>query len=173
MSQEEDKSRLEAAVADAAALVARIRADNALIAEDLRLDPSADKREMLKRGVSSLSSARDALDTARAALGVFVETGSPHGLVSKSGRVTGTIAIEPKPGWSHEEREAAIEDALSPRLFAMAEELGVVLTTTPAKFTKERPGRDADGRLVLEVAGRVEGDRRVPAVSRAAKQMKR
>lgn len=172
MSQEE-KARLEAAVSAAEAEVARIREANGILAEDFRLDPTEDKRELLRRGAASLSGARDALDTARAALAVFTETGSPHGLVGKNGRVTGTIAIAPRPGWSHADREQAIEAALSEKLFAVAEELGVVLATSPAKYTKERPGRDAEGRLVLEVAGRVEGDRLVPAVSRAAKQMKR
>jgi hypothetical protein len=39
-------------------------------------------------------------------------------------------------------------------------------------YTKEKPGRDDEGRTVIEVAGRVEGDRLVPAVSRASKNMR-
>ena len=47
-----------------------------------------------------------------------------------------------------------------------------MLAAQPARYTKERPGRDAEGRTVLEVAGRVEGDRLVPAVSRASKNLR-
>ena len=50
--------------------------------------------------------------------------------------------------------------------------LGIVMAASPAKYTRERPGRDAEGRTVLEVAGRVEGDQLVPAISRAAKSLR-
>lgn len=172
MSQDE-KSRLEAEVASAQAEVARVREENAHLAEDFRLDPDEGKREELKRAAATLASARDRLSAAKAALTVFEKTGSPHGLVAANGAVTGTIAVPAKPGWTQQDREQAIDAALDERLHAAADELGVVLAAAPAKYTKERPGRDAEGRLVLEVAGRVEGDRLVPAVSRAAKMMKK
>jgi hypothetical protein len=168
-----ERSRLTEAVSAAAAEVARIKAENAELAEELREDPTEDKREALRMAALALASAKDGLDTARAALAVFEKTGSPHGLVAEGGAVKGTIAIEARPGWSQQEREGAIEAAIDAPLHAAAEELGVVLATAPAKYTKERPGRDLEGRMVLEVAGRVEGDRLVPAVSRAAKQMKK
>lgn len=173
MSQEEEKSRLEAAVVAAAAEVLRIREENAALAEDFRDEPNGQKRLALKQAAVTLASAKDALDTAKAALTVFEKTGSPHGLVAEGGQVTGTIAIVAKPGWSQKDREDAIEAAIEGPLDSAAAEMAVVLATSPVKYTKERPGRDAEGRLVLEVAGRVEGDRLVPALSRASKQMKK
>jgi hypothetical protein len=168
----DEKARLEADVAAAEADVARLRAENADLAAAFRAEPTDAGRELLKRAASSLASARDRLDAARAALTVFEKTGSPHGLVAEGGKVTGTIAILVKPGASREEREAAIEEALDASLDAAAEELGVVLAAKPSSYTRERPGRDAEGRTILEVAGRVEGGRLVPAVSRAAKNLK-
>jgi hypothetical protein len=168
----EEKARLEADVTAAEADVNRLRAENADHATAFRLDPSDAGRELLKRAAASLAAARDRLDAARATLAVFEKTGSPHGLVADAGKVTGTIAVAVKPGVSRKEREDAIEAELTDRLHEAAEELGVVLAANPASFTRERPGRDAEGRTVLEVAGRVEGDRLVPAVSRAAKNLR-
>ncbi|MFT3766908.1 MAG: hypothetical protein QM820_15530 [Minicystis sp.] len=170
---EDEKTHLEAEVAAAQAEVTRVREENAHLAEDFRLDPDDAKRDELKRAATTLASARDRLDAAKAALKVFEKTGSPHGLVAENGRVTGTIAVPAKGGWSQQEREQAIEAALNDPLDEAVESLGVVLAAAPAKYTKERPGRDAQGRLVLEVAGRVEGDKLVPAVSRAAKLMRK
>jgi hexokinase len=172
MSQDE-KTRLEAEVTTAQAEVARVREENTILSEDYRLDPTDAKREQLKRAAATLSQARDRLSAAQAALTVFEKTGSPHGLVAEDGRVTGTIGVPAKPGWTQREREKAIEDALNEKLNEAADQLGVVLAAAPAKYTKERPGRDPEGRIVLEVAGRVEGDRLVPAVSRAAKMMRK
>jgi hypothetical protein len=103
---------------------------------------------------------------------VFKKTGSSHGLVAEEGRVVGSIAVTVKPGATRVEREKLIDDALAEALNNAAEELGVVLAASPEHYTKERPGRDAEGRTILEVAGRVEGDRLVPAVSRAAKNLR-
>lgn len=172
MTQEE-KTRLEAEISAAQADVDRVREENARLAEDFRLDPDEAKRAGLKRAADTLAAARDRLDAAKAALAVFEKTGSPHGIVAANGRVTGTVAVAARPGWTQPERERAVEEALSEGLNAAAGELGVVLAAAPARYTKERPGRDAEGRIVLEVAGRVEGDRLVPAVSRAAKLMRR
>lgn len=172
MTQDE-KSRIEAEVAAAQAEIARVREENAHLAEDFRLDPDEGKRAELKRAAATLASARDRLDAAKAALTVLEQTGSLHGLVTEKGRVTGTIAVPAKVGWTQQERERAIDAALDEHLGAAAEELGVVLAAPPVKYTKERPGRDAEGRMILEVAGRVEGDRLMPAVSRAAKLMRR
>jgi hypothetical protein len=168
----DERARLEADVAAAEADVARLRAENADLAAAFRADPTDDNRELLKRGAASLASARDRLDAAQAALTVFEKTGSPHGLVAEGGKVTGTIAVLVQPGMSKQEREAAIERVLDASLDAAAEELGVVLAAKPSSYTRERPGRDAEGRTVLEVAGRVEGGRLVPAVSRAAKSLR-
>jgi hypothetical protein len=162
----------EAAVAAAEADVTRVRTENAELAATFRADPSEDSRELLKRAAASLAAARDRLDAARAALTVFEKTGSRHGLVADAGKVTGTLAVLVRPGATREEREAAIEGELDARLHEAAGELGVVLAAKPVSFTKERPGRDAEGRTVIEVAGRVEGDRLVPAVSRASKNLR-
>src|SRR6185503_2932019 len=133
--------------------VVRLRAENAKLAEVFRVEPTEEGREGLKRAAASLSAARDRVDAARAALVVFKKTGSEHGLVAEGGRVTGTIAVLVKPGASREEREVAIEDALNAPLHDAAEELGVVLAAGPVNYTRERPGRDGEGRTVLEVAG--------------------
>src|SRR5262249_1380525 len=106
---EEDRARLEAEVAAAQEEVARLRADNAKMAGGSRAAPAGEGRELVKRAAASLSRARDRLDAARAALAVFEETGSPHGLVADEGRVIGTIAVAVKPRVSAEERERAIE----------------------------------------------------------------
>jgi chromosome segregation ATPase len=172
MSQDE-KTRLEAEVAAAQAEVARVREENTILSEDFRLEPTGENRARLKRAADNLANARDRLDAAKAALTVFEKTGSPHGLVAEGSRVTGTVGVPAKPGWTQKEREQAIEDALNDKLNEAADQLGVVLAAAPAKYTKERPGRDPEGRIVLEVAGRVEGDRLVPAVSRAAKMMRK
>ena len=89
----------------------------------------------------------------------------PHGLVAKAGRVSGTIALKTKGGASRQERERLINEQLAPELSKACDELGVVLATMPAAYTKERPGRDGQGRTVFEVHGRAEGDVLVPAIS--------
>ncbi len=160
----DERAQLEAEVAAAEADVTRLRAENTALAQAFREEPSNDGRELLKRAATSLAGARDRLDAAKATLTVFEKMGTPHGLVAEGGRVTGTIAVALKPGATSQEREKTIEETLDAQLDAAAEELGVVLAASPVKYTKERPRRDAEGRLVLEVAGREEGDRLVPAV---------
>lgn len=172
MSDPTELTRLETELAAAEAAVARLRAENTKLAEAFRAEPTDDGREGLKRAAASLSAARDHADAARATLLVFKKTGSIHGLIADGGKITGTIAVLIKGGSTKEERERAIEDALTEELHAAAEELGVVLAAPPANYTRERPGRDSEGRTVLEVAGRVEGDRLVPGISRAAKSLR-
>src|SRR5262245_52087642 len=167
----DDLARLEADLEAAEADVTRLRGDNAKLAAAFREEPTDAGRELLKRAAASLASARDKVDVARAALEVFKKRGSPHGLVALEGRVTGTPAVAGKAGATRAEREATIEAALDEELAKAAEELGVVLAASPERYTRERPGRDEAGRTVLEVAGRVEGDRLVPSVSRAAKNL--
>ena len=169
---EDERAQLDADLAAAEADVARLRAENAELAATFRADPTDAGREILKRGAASLAAARDRVDTAKAALVVFEKTGSRHGLVADGGKVTGTIAVLLKPGTTQKERETAIDEALGERLDEAAVELGVVLAAKPVSFVRERPGRDAEGRTILEVGGRVEGDRLVPAVSRASKNMR-
>lgn len=167
-----DLDRLEAALTEARADVARIRAENAKLADAYREDPSDSNREIMKRGAASLSAARDREAETRAAVAIVKKTGSLYGLLADEGRVAGSIAVLIPPGISREKREGLIEAELSGKLTDAAESLGVVLAAAPMSYTKEKPGRDDEGRTVIEVAGRVEGDRLVPAVSRASKNMR-
>ena len=169
----EEKVPLEAEVAAAEDSIVRLRAENSALAAAFRESPTDDGRELLKRGAASLAAARDRLDAAKGVLAVFEKTGSLHGLVAGDGKVVGTIAVRLAPGATWQQREAAIVNELEAKLDAAAQELGVVLAAQPANYTKERPGRDAEGRTVLEVAGRIEGDRLVPAVSHASKNLRR
>jgi hypothetical protein len=167
------RARLEAALIAAEAEVVRLRTENATLAEAFRAEPSDEGREGLKRAAASLASARDKVDAARAAIEVLDRTGSEHGLVASDGKVVGSIAVAIKPGTSREERERTLADALGAELGRAAEELGATLGASPERFVRERPGRDPEGRTVLDVAGRVEGDVLLPAVSRAAKKADR
>lgn len=169
MADPTDQSPLAADLDAAEADVARLRAENAKLADDFRQNPSDDARETLKRAAASLAAARDRVEAAKTALAIFQKTGSRHGLLAQDGRVVGTIAVKIPPGVSSQERERTINDVLSTELSDAAKELGVVLAAAPDRFTREQPGRDAEGHTILEVAGRVEGDTLVPAVSRAAR----
>jgi hexokinase len=168
----DERARLEAEVARAEAELERLRAENTALGEDFREEPTEKKRERLRAGAEALSNARDRAAAAKAALAMFERTGSPYGLVAANGSVTGAIAVKVAPGTSKEAREQAIDDELTLRLSEQADALGVVLAAAPARYTRERPGRDPEGRTVLDILGRVEGDRLVPAVSKAAKLRK-
>ena len=165
-----DRETLQAALASAEADLDRLRKENTALADAFRADPTDEKKEELKRAAASLSAARDRIESARAALAVFDRTGSPHGLVAEDGRVFGSVAVDIAPGSSRTDREQAIARALGDALAGAAAELGVVLAAAPERYTRERPGRDAEGRTVLDVAGRVEGDVLTPAVSQAARK---
>jgi hypothetical protein len=163
------KSTLDADLAAAEAELNRLRAANAALAQAFRAEPTDTGRELLRRGAISLAAARDRADAAGAALEVFRRTGSPHGLFAEGGRLVGSIAVAIPAGASREQRDAAIDAVLGAELAEVARSLGAVLAASPVAYTKERPGRDAEGRTVLEVAGRIEGDVLAPAVSRSAK----
>jgi len=167
-----EASALEAELAAAEADVARLRADNAKLAEDFRKEPSDGSREILKRAAASLSAARDRVASAKTALEVLKRTGSQHGLLAEEGRVAGTIAVLIKAGASREDRTNAIDEMLAGPLADAATQLGAVLAAAPERFVRERPGRDSQGRTVLDVIGRVEGDTLVPAISRASKNLR-
>lgn len=163
------KEALRVAEAD----VVRLRAENGALADAFRAEPTDAGKAGLRRGAEALAGARDRVDAARAALQVFEKTGTSHGIVAQSGRAFGTVAVDLPPGTSQREREKRVDAALGDPLAAAAAELGVVLASSPERYTRERPGRDAQGRTILEVAGRVEGDVLVPAVSKAAKKAAR
>jgi hypothetical protein len=152
----------EAELSAAEADLLRLRAENQALAEDFRKDPSEDGKEGLRRGAASLSAAKDRVEAARARLALVKRTGSPYGVIAEGGRVVGTIAVALAPGISRADREQAIDVALGESLAAAAKELGLVVSASPSRFVRERPGRDADGRTTLDVAGRAEGDLLVP-----------
>jgi len=152
----------EAELSAAEAEVVRLRAENQILANDFRLDPSEDQKEGLRRAALSLAAARDRVDAARARLELAKRTGSPYGVIADQGRVFGTIAVTLPPGISKGERESAIDRELSDALSVAAKELGLVVSASPSRFVRERPGRDADGKTVLDVVGRAEGDVLVP-----------
>lgn len=172
MTDTTELSHVEAELAAAEADVARLRAENSKLAEQFRIEPSDSGREILKRAAASLAAARDRVDAARTALDIFKKTGSRHGLLAAEGKVMGSITVTIPPGASREARTRAIDEALAGPLATAATELGAVVAAAPERFTRERPGRDAEGRTVLDVAGRVEGDALVPAVSRASKNLR-
>ncbi|WP_437965296.1 hypothetical protein WMF04_37455 [Sorangium sp. So ce260] len=168
-----DLSQYEAEVAAAEAEVTRIREANAELAEAYRGDPSEGAREILRRGAASLAAARDRVEAARVALKLAQATGSPHGLLAREGVIAGSVAVAIPAGSSSGERARLIEAALSAELTGVARDLGVVLAAPAERYTRERPGRDAEGRTILDVSGHVEGDVLMPAVSRSAKNARR
>ncbi len=117
-----------------------------------------------------IAQATEALINARIAVWVFDATGDAHGLVVRDDQVMGSIPVKIPPGVSQEERARIIDDAVVGPLQARADETGVVLAAAPSRFTRERPGRDEEGRTILDVRAQLEGDRLVPAVSKASRR---
>jgi hypothetical protein len=184
----DERARLDAALTAAEEKVARLRAEARELTAKIREEHAAGLRtrssttpraaaaaDTARRSAleDALTIARDEVDAARAAIEVFDATGGQRGVVAKNGKVTGILAVHLPPGTSRAARDRAIDEALADALTAAATELGVVLAAAPASFVRERPGRDAQGATLFEVAGRAEGDRLVPAVSRAAKSLRR
>jgi hexokinase len=160
-----DRESLERELALAEESVRRTRSANSQLAQQFREEPTEELRELLKRAAESLATARDQAERAAAVLALFERTGSLFGVVPRDGAVTGTIALRLEPGISRAERTKRIADALAQDLAQAADELGATLAAAPERYTRERPGRDEEGRTLLDVAGRVEGDLLVPAVS--------
>ena len=159
---EDAQAELSAAEAD----LSRLRAENQALADDFRNDPTDDRKEGLRRAAASLSAARDRVEAARARLELAKRTGSSYGVIADAGRVYGTIAVEVPPGISKAEREKLIDEALGGALHEAAKELGLVPSASPSRYARERPGRDAEGKTVIDVVGRAEGDLLVPGNAR-------
>ena len=156
----------EAELSAAEADLVRLRTQNQALAEEFRRDPSDDAKEGLRRAAASLASAKDRVEAARARVELAKKTGSSYGVLAQGGRVLGAVAVSLPPGISRSDREKAIEAALVGPLTKAAEEMGLVLSASPSRYARERPGRDADGHTVLDVIGRAEGDLLVPGTAR-------
>ncbi|MGC4118850.1 MAG: hypothetical protein QM765_30660 [Myxococcales bacterium] len=165
----DERSHLENDLVAAKAEVTRLARENTRLAKSLRSTPDPAGKELSKRAAAALSAARERVEEAQLALVVFDKTGRRHCLVAENDKLFGSVAVEIKIAATRRERDQVIDAALAADLSRAGETLGVVLAARPAAYTKERPGRDAQGRTVLEVAGRVEGDVLVPAISRASK----
>lgn len=139
--------------------------------EKARLGREGEPTEEVRARIEALEAALEAA-TMDAAIGP-VEGGIAVRL--HGDEVVGIVAVKLAPGISKDARAHAIDDVLTPHLTAVAEQATVVLAADAHKFTLERPGRDAEGRTVLDVRGRLEGDRIVPDVGtlRASSTRKR
>ncbi len=170
----EVRDRLESDRKAAEAEVDRLKAEHDKLAEKNEEigDASPDRRHEIRRRKARLVDAREVLKDAEAALRLFDKTGKEHALVAEGTRVFGSIAVRIKPGSSHEARGQAIDEELEGPLADVATELCVILAAAPSRYTRERPGRDAEGRTVLDVFGRVEGDVLVPAISNASRNLR-
>jgi len=170
----EVRDRLEAARKAAEAEIERLKGEHDKLAERIAQlgDDSPDRRSELRRRKATLVDAREVLKDAEAALRLFDQTGKEHTIIAEGTRVFGSIAVRVPPGSSHEARGRAIDEELTGPLTDVATELGVVLAAVPSRYTRERPGRDAEGRTVLDIYARVEGDTLVPAVSLASRNLR-
>lgn len=168
----DDLSQLEAQQKALAAEVGACRAEVSALNGEQRALPTEEGREALRLAKARLAAACERLDAARVAVRICASTGSRYGVIADDGAVVGLAAVLVPPGASRAQRIAALHAALDEPLHAAAAELGVSLATSTERYASERPGRDEDGRTVLDVAGRVEGDVLVPAVSSRARSVK-
>lgn len=170
--ESDSRDALEAERAAAEAEVERLRKEQAAMNVAKKREGAEVSRAEISKLSSLVAAARARLDKANAELRIFDKTGKRHAIIAEGEHVHGSIAVRVPPGSSHEARVRLIDDALAEPLEDAARELGVVIAAEPARFVRERPGRDAEGRTILDIAGRVEGDRLVPAVSRASKNLR-
>jgi len=108
-------------------------------------------------------------------------TGERYGVLVEEELLHGILAVDLEPGTSQQHRHEVVIEAVSQALGAKADELGLILTASPDRFARpprrdatqaEKP-KDAGSRLIVEVAGRIEGDYLVPALSRRSKRRSR
>jgi hypothetical protein len=158
------RDKLEGVVQAAEAEVKRLRGERAERKEATDGEVSEEERALRKQLSAALNKARTRLEQAEAVLERFNKSGEEHAVVVQGDRVAGTLALRVPPGTSQEARLQLIEEALAEPLANAVSELGVVLAATPSRYVRERTGRDAEGRPVLDVEGVVEGDLLVPAL---------
>jgi hypothetical protein len=164
--------RLEALLKAAATEVDELRATVTALAGAQRAQPTDEGREPLQAAKSRLAAACERLDAARIAVRICSTTGSRYGIIADDRTVVGLIAVLIPAGASRRQRVEAMGAALDEPLGAAASQLAVLLATSPERYARERPGRDEEGRIVFDVAGTVEGDVLVPAVSARARAAK-
>lgn len=162
----DERDRLKQALREATARASSARRSYAAKARARRAGEAISK-EALARAAAEKREAERALAAASRDAAIADKTGTGLGIVAVEGGAEGVVAIALAPGISSEERDRLVGEALGSPLDAVARELGVILAAAPSRFARERPGRDAAGRTVFDVAGRVEGDVLVPAVRSA------
>lgn len=161
------RDKLAAEVAAAETEIELLREAKAKRKDAPDREVSEEERAERKQLSTAINKARGRLEQARAVLDRYDRSGREHAVVVQGDRVKGTIAVRIPPGGSSEQRLKLLEDVLAEQLDAVITTLGVVLAATPAKYVRERPGRDADGQTIFDVDGLVEGDFLVPAVKSA------
>ncbi len=168
-TKSEFRIKLENEVQAAEAEIKRLREERATRKEAADREVSVEERALRKKLSTALNRARARLEAAEEVLARFDKSGQEHAIVVQGDRVAGTLALRVPPGTSQEARLQLIEDALAEPLAAAVSELGVVLAAIPSKYVRERTGRDAEGRTILDVEGVVEGDLLVPALRQIRK----
>ena len=169
---ETHEARLAGELAAAEATVARLRTENAELAEAFRAEPSDAGREGLKRAAASLAEARPA-EAPEAALEGSERTGTEHGLVADGeGRRIYCDGSSP----ALDERSPRARPRRGARASSPAGRRGARrhARAAPGPLRPRAPrARRRGAGTVLDVAGRVEGDVLLPAVARAAKAARR
>jgi hypothetical protein len=74
----------------------------------------------------------------------------------------GELALDLPPGTTAAVRDQAIDEQLNERLTDEAARLHVAVAAAPSRFAHPRNGKDAQGRTLFELRGRIEGDRLLP-----------
>jgi len=129
----------------------------------------------------AISEAHARCDRLLLELNIVRTTGERYGVLVEEELLQGILAVDLEPNTSQQHRHERVIHVVSEALAAKAEELGVSLTASPDRFARP-PRRDPSqpseskgtgSRLVVEVAGRIEGDYLVPALSRRSKRRRR
>lgn len=139
-------------------------------------------RPMLRRsGTGSLTSlpkggGRSSVGGTRSGLEARTTRASADGrlmdipLTVKGDEISGEFAVALKGGTAATARDKLVDDLLTEPLYALARKLSVVVGSDPHHYAHPLEGRDAEGRTVFSVRGRLEGDVLVPV--RAGKRRK-
>jgi hypothetical protein len=83
--------------------------------------------------------------------------------VGDDGMVTGEVAIALPPWSKAAARNKALDAALAGPLHAICTRMRLVLAASPSSYAVPRSGKGAEGMLMYDVRGMIEGDRIVPA----------